>query len=253
MRLLIAILTIGAALSLSVSAPAQPPGYEVRTYTDDNLTPFDPVARTATSENTLKEPWVCPYCGYSTGGTWDTSGAGAPPWDTNANGIPDEAEGAGGVPGDCPDPWNVHGTVTVPLAPASTTERFMAYGWIGSALNLLRGIPFKPGEVDPAAGAGGPTNAVSRVRATFAFDPANPGLPGFALGGQPTHVRFLLIPPSVGRPTARYHSLQWSRGGAPIRVTRSAGDPDRRTCGVATRSRGSRMAGSASACTRGGR
>ncbi|MBM3497597.1 MAG: hypothetical protein FJX74_02895, partial [Armatimonadetes bacterium] len=224
MRPLTAVLIVSAALALSASASAQPPTYEVRTFTDSNLTPFDPAAPAATTENTLKEPWLCPLCSYSTGGTWDTSGAGAPAWDANSNGIPDEAENAG-APGDCPDPWNVHGGATVPLVQAGVAERFMAYRWLGPALTLIRGLPFRPGDVDPAV-AGGATNAISRVRAAFAFDPGNAGLPGFDLGGQPTQVRFLLIPPGVARPTARYRSLQWEpRAGTPGNPIPPGADP----------------------------
>jgi len=215
MRPLTASLIVGATLGLSLGVWAQPRRYEVRTYTNDSLTPFNPAAPAATSENTLKEPWLCPYCGYSTGGSWDTSGAGTPPWDTNTNGIPNEVE-SGGVAGNCPDPWNVHGATTAALVRANPTERFAAYRWLGSVLTLIRGIPYKPGDVDPTVVGGAPTNRLSRVRVAFAFNPAGVGLPGFRIAGQPTQVRFLLIPPGVARPTARYHSLQWEPGGAAV-------------------------------------
>jgi hypothetical protein len=209
MRSFTIILALCAALSLTGSVLAQPPGYEVRTYyTGPGLTSYYPGAPAPFTENTLKEPWICPYCGYSTGGTWDVTGGGAPPWDANGNGIPDEAEGS------CPDPWATPGhPANVPLIPASMTERFMMYRWLGPlaapVLTLVRGIPFKPGEIDPSV-VGGATNTNSRVRVGFGFDPANSGLPGFAVTPVPTQVRFLLIPPGVARPTARYHSLTWA-------------------------------------------
>jgi hypothetical protein len=208
MRSFTAILALCAALSLSGSVLAQPPGYEVRTYIGPGLTSYYPGAAAPFTENTFKEPWVCPYCGYSTGGTWDVTGGGAPSWDANNNGVPDEAEG------NCPDPWNTPGhPANVALIPASMTSRLMMYRWLGPVaspvLTLVRGIPFKPGEIDPSV-VGGATNAYSRVRVGFAFDPGNSGLPSFAVAPVPTQVRFLLIPPGVARPTARYHSLSWA-------------------------------------------
>ncbi|MGQ9732260.1 MAG: hypothetical protein ACUVX8_13440 [Candidatus Zipacnadales bacterium] len=207
MRSFTTIWTVGAALVLTLAVGAQPPGYEVRTYVDDPLDNFDPTAPAATTENTLKEPYICPYCGYSTGGTWDTSGTGTAPWDTDDNGIPDEAEGV------CPNPWDTPGhPANVTLVPARPVERFFEFRWLGAplALTLIRGVPFKPGEIDDTP-ASGPTNEGSRVRVRFAFDPANAGDPDFQIG---TQVRFLLIPPGVARPTARYHSLRWEPGGS---------------------------------------
>lgn len=212
-----ASLALCVVVGLSLGALAAPPGYEVRTYTGPGLVNYDPTAPAASTENTLKEPWICPYCGYSTGGTWDTMGGGAPPWDSNSNGIPDEAEGPGGGPGECPDPWNTPGhPASVPLRPARPVERFMAYEWLGPLaaplLTLVRGVPFKPGEIDPSVVGAGPgtANYLSRVRVGFAFDPNNSGTPDFSLTPTPTQVRFLLIPPGVARPTARYHSLRWA-------------------------------------------
>jgi hypothetical protein len=190
--------------------------YEVRTYTAAPQN-YDPDAPAASPENTLKEPWICPYCGYSTGGTWDLTGAAAnPPFDSNGNLVPDEAEG------DCPNPWGFgNHPANTALVPATMLERFMALRWLGPVgapvLTLLRGLPFKPGDVDPAVT--GATNALSRVRAAFAFDPGGPGRPQFTFSNDgdstnDTQVRFLLIPPGVARPTARYHSLQWEPGGS---------------------------------------
>jgi hypothetical protein len=210
MRLSTAILALCAVLALSAGALAVPPGYEVRTYTGPGLTNYDPTAPAASTENTLKEPWVCPYCGYSTGGTWDTTGAGAPPWDTNGDGIPDEAETAGGALDVCPDPWSIPGhPAAAQLVRANMLQRFVAYEWLGPLLSLVRGIPFRPGDVSPTV-TGGSTNTISRVRAGFSFDPANAGTTGLTDGT--SQIRFLLIPPGVSRPTARYHSLTWAPG-----------------------------------------
>ncbi|MBM3472233.1 MAG: hypothetical protein FJX75_03035 [Armatimonadetes bacterium] len=211
MRPFTAILALCVALALSAGALAVPPGYEVRTFTGPGLTSYYPGATAPFTENTLKEPWGCPYCGYSTGGTWDTTGAAGPPWDTNGDSIPDEAETAGGTLGVCPDPWGTtNHPAGVPLVRANLVQRFVGYEWLGPLLTLVRGIPFRPGEVSPTA-VGGPTNTISRVRVGFAFDSTNNiGLTGLFPGV--SQVRFLLIPPGVSRPTARYHSLTWAPG-----------------------------------------
>lgn len=202
MRLLAGVLALGAALGLSGVGWTQPP-YEVRSYIDDPLENSYPGAPATVSENTVKEPWVCPYCGYSTGGTMDVldlNGNGSPDGDDNANGVPDQAEG------NCPNPWNIAGhPANVPLAPLSRAQRLFAFRWLGPLLDLVRGIPYRVGDQNVQATADERSTVGSRVRAALAF--SAPGTPGFASGS--TQVRFLLIPPGVARPTARYHSLSW--------------------------------------------
>jgi hypothetical protein len=203
MRLPAGVLAVCAALVLSGVGWTQPPPYEARTYIDDPIGNYYPGAPATVSENTVKEPWVCPYCGYSTGGTMDVldlNGDGNPDGDANVDGVPDEAEG------DCPDPWSVAGhPANLPLAPLGRTQRFCAFRWLGPLLELVRGVPYRAGDQNLNATSDQRSTVGSRVRAAFAF--SGPGTPGFASGA--TQVRFLLIPPGVARPTARYHSLSW--------------------------------------------
>jgi len=204
MRSCITASFLSLGLILAAHSGAQGP-WEVRTYIDTDwdgaaqgesappagVTPlinyYPGATADATTESTVKEPYMCPYCGYSTD-----------------------------APGNCPDPWGVAGhPANVPLAPLPLAERFFHFNWIDSALGqlfaLARGMPLRPGDPNPqVAGFDEPSNAQSRVRAAFASTsiPGGPGSHGKFTAD--TRVRFLLIPPGLARPTARYYDLTWT-------------------------------------------
>ena len=208
MRLLAGVLALCAALVLSGVGWAQPPE-EGRTNVDEARANNHPGAPAAATENTVKEPWVCPYCGYSTGGTMDTLDLNTdnnPDGDANGNGVPDEAEGT------CPDPWSAPGHPgNVALEPLNRTQRFFAFRWLGPLLEFVRGVPYRVGDQNESATYDERSTVGSRVRAAFAFSAA--GTPGFASGA--TQGRFLLIPPGVGGGGGGAPPPPPPRGGAP--------------------------------------
>jgi len=215
MRSCTSAIFIGLGLILAAHTGAQAPvPWEVRTYIDTDWDPgelpgpggFVPLTNyyprlnantpQATTESTVKEPYMCPACGYSTD-----------------------------APGNCPNPWGVH-AASVSLAPLPLAERFFHFIWMDSTLGplfaLVRGMPFRPGDPNPVqAPAPGPppwpptaSNAQSRVRAALASANNTGAGPKFPKGAQ---VRFLLIPPGVARPTARYYDLTWTDApGSPV-------------------------------------
>ncbi len=199
------ILTACAAVFLSNALSAQPPPYEVRTFAADPVPDiYDPTAPAATSENTVKEPWICSYCGYSTGGTMDVLDADTntfPDGDNDNDGIPDEADG------QCPDPWGT-GHAATDLVRAPLQQRFFDFRWLPGGLDLIRGLPYRPGDWDTSLGGGAVTVAGSRVRFAFRFDDTGDPAPG--LDSTTTQIRAMLMPPGIARPTARYYEMTWS-------------------------------------------
>ena len=242
-------LTLIALSVLCAVASSQPPPYEVRTYVtahgrdsnqdgtpDDNdgdglpdyyimrnpgmygstgpdVVVGDP---SPSEENTLKEPYVCPYCGYSTGGTYDwrdLDATAGPDGDVNQDGIPDEAQDAtpSGL-GTCPDPWELDGhPASLALERIPLQDRFFSFRWLSGILSLVRGLPFRPGDQNIDVTGTQIPNELSQVHAAFAVDDTSANnARGF--GDDPTtdpvtQVRLLLLPPGIARPTARYHSF----------------------------------------------